>query len=332
MATVLLGVAIYGLGQVAVLQSADVAWEQTNGPLGGVVSKMLTVADQPFAALYSGGIYRYTDGQWAQTAIGYGMPENRTFDLVVDPTNHNQLYAGLMIACGATSRDGGHSWAGWCDQMQAQLGYDNFSTDTLLLDPTNPEVIYVAGRDQDAVGHVLRSADQGATWEVLTTFVDIPYFTHMVSFENRLYLGTRAHGIWVSDDSGVTWSEFNSGLASAETIRFAIQEDQQRLFLVSGLFQFNIRQGGDLHVLSEAEWTIPADTRAWREANLDKPRWQWGSEPREQRCDGKIGLDGLPVRKAKSCGHLHFAQGVDPTHEEEEPEDDRRSWEDDDRW
>lgn len=77
--------------------------------------------------------------------------------------------------------------------------------------------------------------------------------------------------------------------------------------------------------VGQSEWTIPADTSAWREANRDKPR--------EQRCEGELGLDGLPVRRAKPCGHLHFAQGVDPAHEEPQDEDDGYgSRYDEDRW
>lgn len=82
----------------------------------------------------------------------------------------------------------------------------------------------------------------------------------------------------------------------------------------------------------EMEWVVPADTWAWRAANEGKPRWQWGSEPREERCAGVLGLDGFPVRKPKTCGHLHFADGVAPDHEEP-VEDDGYGYDDpEDRW
>lgn len=93
--------------------------------------------------------------------------------------------------------------------------------------------------------------------------------------------------------------------------------------------RFNDRMG-------QSEWVIPADTSAWRAANQDKPRWQWGPEPREQRCPAQKGLDGFPTRRGKQCGHLHFAAGVDPSHEERQEEDGdgygQSRWEDDDRW
>lgn len=81
----------------------------------------------------------------------------------------------------------------------------------------------------------------------------------------------------------------------------------------------------------ELEWVVPADTWAWRTANEGKPRWQWGPEPREQRCPGVLGLDGFPVRKPKDCGHLHFADGVAPDHEEP-AEDAGYGYEDEDHW
>lgn len=82
----------------------------------------------------------------------------------------------------------------------------------------------------------------------------------------------------------------------------------------------------------ELEWLVPADHAAWREANRDKPRWQWGSEPRVERCAAVLGLDGFPVRKPKDCGHLHFAEGVDPTHEEPQEEVGYGFRSDDDRY
>lgn len=237
------------------LQSADVAWHQTNGPLGGVVSKMITINNHPLASLYSGGLYNYSNSSWSQTGINHGLPENRSFDLVVDPRDENRIYAGLMIGCGATSTDGGETWAGWCDDMLTDIGSDNFSTDTLLLDPNNQDIIYAVGRDADGQGELVRSVDQGITWEVWSTFAEESYFNHLVSFNGKFYLVTRNHGLYVSADSGVTWEDFNAGLEEDGGIRFAVDETSNQLYLASGLFQFNVRAGGSLYVLSDDETT-----------------------------------------------------------------------------
>lgn len=124
----------------------------------------------------------------------------------------------------------------------------------------------------------------------------------------------------------IGWAEL-SPARQAAVQKFLCGEllEDYRLDLHERWQRYNDRVG-------QSEWTIPADTQSWREANRDKPRWQWTPEPREQRCEGELGLDGLPVRRAKPCGHLHFTLGVDPTHLEEEAEEEGGWYRDDDRW
>lgn len=255
------------------LYSTEVDWDQTSGPVGGVVSKMITIDNQPLASLYSGGLYNYANETWVQTGIGHGLPENRAFDLEVDPRDHDRIYAGLMIACGATSTDGGVSWDGWCDNMIADLGGNNYSVDAMLLDSSNPDIIYAAGRDEFTVGQIFRSTNQGENWEIIATFADVPYFNDFVSFDDRFYLATRSNGVYVSDDSGVTWTEFNTGLAESEITRFAIDPDANVLYVATGLYQFNGRAGGQLYTLasSASEWAALAEP-----ANVTGLEWHDG--------------------------------------------------------
>ncbi|MBI2636550.1 hypothetical protein HYW84_04495, partial [Candidatus Peregrinibacteria bacterium] len=41
--------------------SARVDWQQTAGPIGGVVNRMKTINGEVWASLYSGGIYKFAD-------------------------------------------------------------------------------------------------------------------------------------------------------------------------------------------------------------------------------------------------------------------------------
>lgn len=251
------------------------SWEQTSGPVGGVVSKMLTINNEPIAALYSGGIYAYRANRWQQVGINHGLPENRAFDIVVDPTNANYIYSGMMIACAARSSDGGVNWEGLCDRMLATLDLDNFSTDTLVLDPTDPATLYIAGRGSDDTRYFLKSPDRGDTWEIVSTFAEGYFFNHLVALNNKLYLGLRSGGVLVSSDNGVTWTALNDGLSEAGVIRFAIDDTNQRLYVCTGLFQFNIRTGGSVYQLDSTETTWeslsgPSDTTglAWLDNHL----------------------------------------------------------------
>lgn len=231
------------------------SWQQTSGPVGGVVSKMLTINNEPIASLYSGGIYAYRDNRWQQVGINHGLPENRAFDIVADPTDSNYIYSGMMIACAARSIDGGTNWVGLCDSMLATLGVDNFSTDTLALDPTDPATLYIAGRGSDDTRYFLKSPDRGDTWEIVSTFEEGYFFNHLVAFNNKLYMGLRSGGVLVSSDNGITWTALNDGLSEDGVIRFAIDDTNQRLYVCTGLFQFNIRTGGTVYQLDTTETT-----------------------------------------------------------------------------
>lgn len=222
-------------------------WDQTGGPLGGIISKMLTVNGNPIAAMYSGGIYRFTNDHWQQIGINNGLPENRAFDIVVDPENPNVIFSGMMIACGARSLDGGNSWESLCDGILAITGADNFSSDTLVFDPSDTQSLYVFGRASDSVRYVLHSPDQGDTWEIITTFDEEYYFNHAVFFNNILYVGLQSGGIITSEDLGETWSDLNTGLTDDGVIRFA--SDGETLYVAGGLFRFNVRAGGSLYRL-----------------------------------------------------------------------------------
>ncbi len=81
----------------------------------------------------------------------------------------------------------------------------------------------------------------------------------------------------------------------------------------------------------DPRWEIPFDYAADRA----KPLWERSRNPKPQQFPACLGLDGFPVRRGHSCGHLHFAQGVNPAHQEELQEEDQDgAWyrNEDDRW
>src|SRR3989338_5321353 len=91
----------------------SVGWTQTLGPVGGTVIRMIPHAGTIWASLYSGGIYELQpDDSWKQIAIGRGIPENRAFDIVIDPSDVNIAYVQEMIAGLARTTNKGNSWQG----------------------------------------------------------------------------------------------------------------------------------------------------------------------------------------------------------------------------
>ncbi len=231
-------------------------WEQLNGPLGGIVNVMTYHQNRLLATLYSGGIYEFKDGgRWSQIAINAGLPENRTFDLT---TSGDTIYATQMIACGAKSTDGGETWEGLCDPILAAIAGDNYSSEAVVIDPDDSNTVYLFGHDQDNLATLLVSADAGDSWVINYTFSDAVNFTDAVFYHDQLWVSTRAHGVYVSADSGSSFTAASDGLAADTTIGFVMDTDRDRLYLGNGLVQYNIRTGGAVYQLADDEtsWEV----------------------------------------------------------------------------
>lgn len=79
---------------------------------------------------------------------------------------------------------------------------------TLFTISVNGDTI-IAGGDST----VYVSTDAGATWKASATVVSDGFEIERVRMRNgRLYAATRRRGVFISDDLGDTWSDFNQGL------------------------------------------------------------------------------------------------------------------------
>ena len=224
-------------------------WVQTSGPLGGTVIRMIPHSGTVWASLYSGGIYELQqDNSWKQIAIGHGIPENRAFDMVIDPKNPNIAYAPERIACAAKTTNGGMNWNPLCKNMLKAVDSPNFSAATLALDPTDSNIVYVPGNTFDGTSVLLVSKDAGETWGKRYTFDAHHDFNHLVFFNSKMYLSTPDDGVFVSSDMGKSWKFLNNGLKELIASRFVIFKNS--LYLQGGLLQNNVRMGGSLYRLA----------------------------------------------------------------------------------
>jgi len=108
---------------------------------------------------------------------------------------------------------------------------------------------------------VLRSVDGGATWlfpqsgfirRSLGGSQNVGYITCLAAVDMRILAGTTDYGIFVSDDSGSTWSQARPGLR--ETQRF-------RSFAVSGIRIFAGTNGKGVFVsLDKGDSWVPVDS------------------------------------------------------------------------
>ncbi|OGJ56994.1 hypothetical protein A3H22_03605 [Candidatus Peribacteria bacterium RIFCSPLOWO2_12_FULL_55_15] len=239
-------------GFLAASSVARVDWQQTAGPIGGVVNRMKLINGEVWASLYSGGIYKFADNRWQQIGIGHGLPENRIFDFVIAPDDPKTIYAAQLVACLAKSTDGGKNWKGLCDGLLPQVKFDNYSSKALAFDPKDNTVLYVAGKNERDDASILMSPDRGKTWKIVHDFAKEMPINNLVFFHDRMYLATENDGVYRSDDRGKRWIPLQIGLDQMQAGQFVVDPDWKNLYLFTGLLQYNVRGGGSIYVLDEA--------------------------------------------------------------------------------
>ena len=250
--TDILWVATNGTG---VFKSTDAGenWVEMNTGLASLYLGSLAIdpADPDTAFVGSGrGVYKTTDGglTWNGT---FGLPWASTYDLIIDPSTSDVLYAGLGNTPGVyKSVDGGDNWSdastGISGTFVRALAVDHTDTDILyatgvpcdgiykslnggaswtaldtglandcrwsmVMDPNDPDTLYTGSRG------VYRTTDGGGSWLLVDT--GLPQWSvinalSIVPDSSRIYAGESIEGVFVSDDSGATWTEFSESLGS----------------------------------------------------------------------------------------------------------------------
>lgn len=109
-----------------------------------------------------------------------------------------------------------NDWSQWNDWAPQNLGVE-----TMAVDPTDPNRVYMSAGTYFSPAAILRSTDQGRTWQRTDVSGIHPNGNgngrnggeRMVVDPNlpgTLYYGTRRDGLWTSTNSGATWSRINS--------------------------------------------------------------------------------------------------------------------------
>lgn len=176
------------------------------------------------------GVWKTTDGGRSWTSLG--LKETRHIaDVVVHPTNPDLVYvAALGHVYGPNpergifrSKDGGKSW------QKILFRNDSTGAIDLVMDPTNPEVLYAAfwqaGRTPwmlvsgGAGSGIFKSTDGGDTWKEITRNPGLPQ-QGLIGNIGLAVSGANPQRVWAivehdsggvfrSDDGGATWTKTN---------------------------------------------------------------------------------------------------------------------------
>ena len=148
---------------------------------------------------------------------GPGNIGGRIRSIVINPTNPNNMWVGSVTGGIWRTFDGGNSWFPVNDFLA------NLAVSAMAINPSNPSVLY-AGTGEglwpivggsnflDAVQGtgIFRSADSGATWNLLASTNNANFFfvnRLAISPDGNTILAATQTGIWRSTDGGANWSQ-----------------------------------------------------------------------------------------------------------------------------
>jgi photosystem II stability/assembly factor-like uncharacterized protein len=213
------------------------------GPAGVWVMSLAVTPDAVYAGTYTNGVYKSTDGGASWFSASAGLPSAVVLTpnvgaLVADPRSPSRIWAGTNRGVFLTT-NGGLSW----QERRRGLPLDSPSRGLVLapdgktlyvsnsrsvfkttnqgkrwervgkgliggvgdmvLDPANPAIVYAGGLG------LWKSLNGGASWiRVAPTLFDGGILA-LTRQGTRLFVSHESntkHGIWYSDDRGVTWT------------------------------------------------------------------------------------------------------------------------------
>jgi hypothetical protein len=168
-----------------------------------------------------GGVFKSVDGGASWTKLAqFRLPgywpfpvlANQIYSLLVDFVSPNILYASTARANGGClssdklvfrSTDGGMSWS---DSISPRLPVCEISEKQMVMDPTDPSTIYLAG----GYARLLKTTDRGENWSGINDFglgLSSAPTTLLIDPTNPAtrYAGTN-NGVSKSTDGGTTWA------------------------------------------------------------------------------------------------------------------------------
>jgi hypothetical protein len=136
----------------------------------------------------------------ARWDTGTGIQSREIRQVAFDPTDPNRVYAGSFVAGGLfKSVDGGSTWT------RHKFGSDIVYVWAIAIDSASPNIVY-AGTNGDGL---FRSTDYGETWGPLASGGTSPVVQGVTidPWDNRRLFVAKATGVYLSENSGATWTQ-----------------------------------------------------------------------------------------------------------------------------
>ncbi len=126
--------------------------------------------------------------------------------IVVDPKDKNRIIITTLDGQIYASNNAGSSW-----NLLINLDRPMLILDDLIIDSRDSNIIYVSGHRHKLPGGFFKTVDGGKTWKEAKELKNEAVHAMVQSSKDpdMLLVGT-VSGVWISKDSGSTWTKFTS--------------------------------------------------------------------------------------------------------------------------
>ena len=166
---------------------------------------------------YHGGVYKSVDGGMNWTHCTIPNNDDYVYDIAINPTNSNTIYASMHYTGVFKSLDAG---ATWTSKNTGLSEIDALHTRGIEINPNNPNELYLATW---GTGSFYYSANGGDTWSnrksgLGGTDTKVWKITMDPRSPGTVYAATLNDGVYRTTNSGINWSRiallsyFHTGL------------------------------------------------------------------------------------------------------------------------
>jgi hypothetical protein len=155
---------------------------------------------------------------------------------LIDPTNRDKVYACSQYGACSRSTDGGNTSTGFGATVSERRNW----TTPVVFDPSHPAIMYYGGN------RLNRSTNSAASWTAISpdltrqipatggaTFSTITTVAVARSDGRVIYAGTDDGRVWVTRNTGGTWTEITAGLPTRWITRLAVDPGDANIAYVS---------------------------------------------------------------------------------------------------
>ncbi len=187
-------------------------WTQSNPITTSYGVRALAVIDSNLFALTDIGIFRSTDigSSWIEVSTALDLSNINNWAYTMVAINGNLFAAGFHLYF---SSDLGASW----NEIEPGSGI------TPLSEPFNPAFVQCGSLlFATDFGRVIRSLDNGVTWEATDTGLADTIVNALAVYGNYIFAGTIGNGVSMSKDFGESWVKINDGLSDSDIYALTI--------------------------------------------------------------------------------------------------------------